>query len=93
VEEQARQETLGEEARRAAIPILLEEGYLGFNIIAYRRRFYCVAQSVGPFDLTDLNDATVADLQRRARFFVADSHEAARQQVRGRESGISSQAL
>jgi predicted O-methyltransferase YrrM len=93
VEEQARQETLREEARRAAIPILLEEGYLGFNIIAYRRRFFCVDQSAGPLDLTGVNDATIADLQRRARFFVADSHEAARQQVRRRESGISSQAL
>jgi predicted O-methyltransferase YrrM len=81
IEELARQELLRGEARQAATPILMEEGYLGFNIVAYQRRFYCVAQCVGPLDFAKLTDADIADLRHKSCLFVADSHQAARLQI------------
>src|SRR5207302_8189325 len=80
-EECARLEALRREALQAATPILLEEGYLGFNIVKYNRRFYAMDQELGPLDLPHLSAAAVADLHSQAQLFVADSHRAARLQV------------
>ncbi|MEE9610669.1 MAG: hypothetical protein V3W19_05420 [Desulfatiglandales bacterium] len=35
-------------------PILLEEGYSGFNIVIYKGRLYGVNQAEGPMDLKDI---------------------------------------
>lgn len=80
-EERARLEALRREALLAATPILLEEGYLGFNIVKYNRRFYAMDQELGPVDLPHLSAADVADLNCQSRLLVADSHRAARLQV------------
>ncbi len=62
-------------------PILVEESYLGFNIVAYAGRFYSVARKLGPVDLTQLTPEQIAEWERRSRLFVDDSHDGARARV------------
>jgi hypothetical protein len=40
---------------RTLNPLLVEEGYKGFNIVAYMGKFYAVAQSLGRIDFSDIN--------------------------------------
>ncbi len=61
-----------------SVPILVEEGYLGFNIVSYEGQFYCLAQDIGPVDLPSLSPADRAKLERQSRFFVTGSHRTAR---------------
>lgn len=36
-------------------PVLIEEGYEGFNIVKFRENFYAIAQGLGPIDFSDIN--------------------------------------
>jgi predicted O-methyltransferase YrrM len=63
------------------VPILVEAGYLGFNIVAYRGSFYSMAQDLGPVDLCQLTTLELADLEQRGKCFCAHSRRAARLQV------------
>ncbi|MDP3788788.1 MAG: hypothetical protein Q8R48_00115, partial [Candidatus Omnitrophota bacterium] len=39
-------------------PILIEQGYRGFNIIFYKNRFYAILQSDGAFDIKRVENRT-----------------------------------
>jgi hypothetical protein len=67
-------------------PTLREEGYLGFNIVAYAGCFYALAQNIGPVDVPFLTPDAIIDLQRRLRLFMADSHQAVRLQVQAAQN-------
>jgi len=59
-------------------PKLIEEGYLGINVIYYRGRWYGLPQGGGPFD-----PGRVAR-REYAKLFTADSKEKLKQAIRSR---------
>ncbi len=59
-------------------PELVEEGYRGFNIIAYNRCFYAVSQDAGPMDLKALDNDRLKELKRSGRCVIAGTREKAR---------------
>jgi len=58
-----------------SIPKLIEEGYNGFNIVAYQGKFYALAQDIGPIDLDKTEDKILIDYQKRGKYFVGESLE------------------
>ncbi len=72
---------VGSDLSSAFVPILVEKGYLGYNIVSYRDRYYSLAQDIAPVKLSALTSSALADLERQSRLFVADSHRAARVEV------------
>jgi hypothetical protein len=64
-------------------PQLIEENYKGYNIGAYRRKFYALAIALGPIDLTNLPDDQLKIFQNNMKCAVADSLEEVRQIVDG----------
>jgi hypothetical protein len=67
-----------------AVPFLFRESYRGFNVIVFGRRFYAVAQNVGPFDLST---ADLDALQAAGRLFIGRTDrevEAAIEALHGR---------
>lgn len=42
-------------APKIYLPILIEEGFLGFNIIAFGNKFYAIGQEEGYFDIEKVN--------------------------------------
>lgn len=62
-------------------PVLVEEGYLGFNIVSYNGLYYSLAHDLGALDLTRLPDEERDSLKRQWRLLIADSHQGARQQA------------
>ncbi|MBF8296389.1 MAG: Methyltransf 21 protein [Bacteroidetes bacterium] len=53
--------------------ILIEEGYLGFNLFRYKRRYYGIAQGLWPMRLSTVNDNELEDWRRRNRCVEAES--------------------
>ncbi|MBI5492625.1 MAG: class I SAM-dependent methyltransferase [Deltaproteobacteria bacterium] len=62
-------------------PELEEEGYRGFNIVAYNRVFYAVAQDAGPMDLKALDEDGLKELIRSGRCAIAKTREEAKRLV------------
>jgi len=62
-------------------PMLVEEGYRKYNILAWKDRFYAIAQATGPMDLTDADESTFAELQERGVCVTGDSLEEAKRRV------------
>jgi len=86
VKEQIAARHLGESAadQRSTIPessgppVLLVEGYKGFNLLAYRRRYYALAQALGPVRLDGPEFAGFVPLGLAA---VSDSEAVTRRMV------------
>jgi hypothetical protein len=55
------------------VPVLWREGWRGFNIVRYARRFYAVAQRVGPFDLAT---ADISALVASGNLLIGESESA-----------------
>lgn len=55
-------------------PVLIEEGYEGFNIIKFWENFYALAQSLGPVDFSDVNIENLLQGYRdKSKCFVGSS--------------------
>jgi hypothetical protein len=72
---------LAEAVEEPLHPVLIEEDYLGFNIVRFGRQFYVLHRDIGPLDVACLSPTRAAPLQRQARLFVAKSHRGARLQA------------
>jgi hypothetical protein len=64
-----------------AFPELVEEGYKGFNIVAYSDKFYAVAQDIGPVDINQVTEQILNEYQQRDKLAIGNSLEEARQLV------------
>lgn len=62
-------------------PQLIEEGFKGFNLIAYEGRMFALDQNLGPMDLASLPAARVVELSGMEQVHVADSLEEAKRWV------------
>ncbi|MGA2916321.1 MAG: ABC transporter ATP-binding protein [Sedimentisphaerales bacterium] len=63
------------------LPVLVEEGYKGFNIVHYKTKYYAVLQSAGPIDFVHLEDDYLGSLIAENKIVVAISFEEAKQLV------------
>jgi hypothetical protein len=55
------------------LPKLIDSNYHGFNLVQYRAKYYGLAQSLGPLDLTSLDEQTAREYQKAGLYFVAES--------------------
>lgn len=62
-------------------PVLVEEGYRGFNIVHYKTKYYAVLQSLGSIDFTRVEDNYLKTLTEEKRCAVGISFEEAKQLV------------
>ncbi len=62
-------------------PVLVEEGYRGFNIVHYKTKYYAVLQSLGPMDFTRLEDNYLKALTEEKKCAVGISFEEVKQLV------------
>lgn len=60
-------------------PVLIEEGYKGFNIVHYRMKYYAFLQSLGPTDLTHANDNELQKYAAEHKCVVGSVWEEVRQ--------------
>ncbi len=58
-------------------PELLLEGYKGFNIVKFGRRWFAVDRGLGPLDFTNLPETIIGQRVEEKRIFVGDSEKAA----------------
>jgi hypothetical protein len=68
-------------ATSAEPPVLIEEGYRGFNVVRTAGRFIAAAQSLGPVDLTNVDDAWLAERRAAGEAFAGDSSSDAKRQI------------
>lgn len=52
---------------------LVEQGYSGFNLVRYRSKFYALAQTLGPLNLTQVDYDTLRVYQENYQCFIANS--------------------
>jgi hypothetical protein len=64
--------------KTAAVPILIEDGYLGFNLVRFCGKFFAVRQSLGPIDFYTID---FDSLQVAADYFVGDSLDLVKEQI------------
>ena len=62
-------------------PILIEEGYQGFNIVHNGMKYYAFSQSLGPIDLTRPCEKDLKEYMTERECFVGTSLEEVRQLV------------
>ena len=62
-------------------PVLIEEGYKGFNIVHYRMKYYALLQSLGSIDLTHSNGNELQKYTDEHKCVVGSSGEEVRQLV------------
>lgn len=60
------------------LPRLFEGGYYGFNIVAWRGRYYALAQQAGRIELGVVDPEHLRRLQQQGLFFVHDSPDQAK---------------
>jgi hypothetical protein len=63
------------------VATLVQQGYLGFNLVDYGGRVFALAQELGPIDVTRLTAATVGDLEGKRKLYVTGSSETAKARV------------
>lgn len=56
--------TITTQPERAAEPKLIAEGYLGFNLVCYRDKWYGLDQAAGKMDLASLSESALEEMQR-----------------------------
>jgi len=54
-------------------PMLIEEGYKGYNIVFLNRKWYAVKQTVGPLDLASIPKEKLDELILKKECFITDS--------------------
>jgi hypothetical protein len=62
-------------------PVLIEEGYRGFNVVRLAGRYIAAAQSLGFVDLTNVDDTWLAERHATGEAFVGDSLVDAKRQI------------
>ncbi len=62
-------------------PQLVQEGYLGFNLVVFRGKIHCVAQAIGPIDIARVSPSQLQQYKRNLLWVVASSLPEARTQV------------
>jgi hypothetical protein len=62
-------------------PVLIEQGYRGFNIVRFRTRFIAVHQAVGAMDLASVDDAWVSTMAESRNVCAAESLDAVKRQI------------
>lgn len=62
-------------------PVLVQEGFMGFNIVHYKTKYYAVLQSLGPMDFTHLEGDYLKVLMAEKKCAVGISFEEAKQLV------------
>jgi putative sugar O-methyltransferase len=67
-----------------ASPNLVEEGYMGFNIVRYRHSYYALAQALGPVDLTIIEEQQLEKYHDRSLCFTGNSHDEVKRLVTAR---------
>jgi|GEM_PF-2147371 len=70
-----------------APPVLVKEGYRGYNVVLFRGMNIALAQSVGPVDLTRIDEAWLAQKQQSREAFIGTSASDAMRQVDGARGG------
>jgi hypothetical protein len=66
-------------ARSSTSPQLLEEGYLGFNLVGFQGKVFAVRQSIGPIDI---HIADLEPLKAAKNCFVGESVDLVKEEVR-----------
>ena len=77
-------------------PILVEEGYRGFNIVHYKTKYYAISQSLGPMDFAHLEDNYLKPLIGEKKCAVGISFEEVKQlvsQIAPQDNAILSQNI
>jgi len=64
-----------------AVPILVEEGYRGFNVVNYRGRHIGLSQASGPVDLAEVDDAWLAASRAARQIVVGETLTDAKAQI------------
>jgi hypothetical protein len=54
-------------------PVLIEEGYRGFNIVLFRKKQYALSQSLGPVDLAAVDDAWISAGRQAGKIAIAEA--------------------
>lgn len=54
-------------------PVLIEEGYKGFNIVSYKGKYFCLAQDLGPVDLINVEDSAMNEYKNHHKCFIGNS--------------------
>jgi hypothetical protein len=62
-------------------PILVEEGYRGFNVVRCAERYIAAAQALGPVDLTQVDEAWLAARHAAGEAFIGNSLIDAHRQI------------
>jgi hypothetical protein len=62
-------------------PVLVVQGYRGFNIVRFQRRFIAVHQAVGAMDLASVDDAWVSAMVESRNVCAAESLDAVKRQI------------
>jgi lipopolysaccharide transport system ATP-binding protein len=56
-----------------SLPFQVRQGYKGFNIVHYGTKHYALAEHLGPFDLTQTNEAELDQLQSECKCVIGES--------------------
>jgi len=62
-------------------PMLVVEGFQGFNVVRYKGKFFALAQSLGPIDLTQLSEHALDNYQACGQCIVAASLDEAKRRI------------
>jgi adenylyl-sulfate kinase len=65
--------TIGVNEIGTSPPILVEESFKGFNIVLFGSKYYAIAQSLGPLDLTCVEEAKLKEFQENGKCITGDS--------------------
>ncbi len=80
----------------SSLPVLVEEGYHGFNIVLYRGKYHALFQGLGPVSMTALTKDAVVRFQQQGQWFTGESADEVKSQLdslqRGRVAGASTRS-
>jgi hypothetical protein len=65
----------------SSVPLLIEEGYRGYNLIYYRGQLHAIAQYLGPFQLNEGSEQRLRRWQEAGVCFVASTLAEVKQRV------------
>lgn len=55
------------------VPILVKEGYKGFNIVRYGRKYYACSHTIGAVDLSQLDEAKICEYVAEKKIIIGSS--------------------
>ncbi len=59
-------------------PMLVEEGFKGFNIVLYKDKFHAISQVVGPVDISNLESRKINEYKEESKWVSGDTLDEAR---------------